>query len=135
MSRTNERDERDERTTLRDALRSIVRMDCLISCHQLSIETGRYNRPQKIPLEARLCPFCKDRQLVEDEKHFLLDCTLYKDLNEFKDFIPFCKRKFPLFSHMTSDSIFSLIMSSTDIQFLSVTATFINPRACAGGLL
>ena len=54
-----------------------------ISCHQLSIETGHYNRPQKIPLESRLCPFCKDRQLVEDEKHFLLDCTLYKDLNEF----------------------------------------------------
>ena len=63
--------------------------------------------------------------MVEEEKHFLLDCTLYKDFNEFKDFISFCQRKFPLFSHMTSDGLFSLIMSSSDIQFLSVTATFI----------
>ena len=30
-----------------------------ISCHQLSIKTGRYNRHQKIPLEARLCPSVK----------------------------------------------------------------------------
>ena len=44
----------------------------------LRIESGRY---QKIPRELRLCEVCT-RGEVEDESHFMLDCSLYDDLRE-----------------------------------------------------
>lgn len=44
----------------------------------LAIETGRY---QDIPLESRICRVC-NRNEVEDEEHFLLDCPLYLDLRK-----------------------------------------------------
>ena len=46
-----------------------------ISSHPLEIEKGRYSRP-KVPAENRLCKFCNS-SIVETEKHFLLECTLY----------------------------------------------------------
>lgn len=47
-----------------------------LSCHSLLIETGRYNN---IPPDSRYCIFCNNASL-EDEKHFLLNCSLYADL-------------------------------------------------------
>ena len=41
-----------------------------LSCHSLEIETGRYVRPY-LPPEERICHTCK---VMEDEKHFLLNC-------------------------------------------------------------
>lgn len=43
---------------------------------KLKIEVGRYHR---IPVEQRLCEMCNCNQ-VEDEKHFLFRCELYKDI-------------------------------------------------------
>ena len=43
------------------------------SSHQLMIEIGRYHRPP-IPVEDRLCPTCN---VIEDEEHFMLECTQY----------------------------------------------------------
>ena len=45
-----------------------------LSDHKLEIEIGRYNN---IPADRRLCKLCKSAQ-VEDEKHFLLQCPIYK---------------------------------------------------------
>lgn len=45
------------------------------SAHKLHIETGRYTVPKTLAVN-RLCPLCK--QGVEDEKHFLLNCHMYK---------------------------------------------------------
>ena len=42
----------------------------------LAIETGRF---QGVKLEERLCIFCNSG-LVEDEVHFMFDCSLYNDL-------------------------------------------------------
>ena len=42
----------------------------------LEIETGRYSRPV-VPLDERLC-LC-DLKVLEDERHFLLQCPLYDD--------------------------------------------------------
>ena len=39
---------------------------------QIRIETGRYERPKKGPLE-RICKQC-NLNVPEDEKHFLLQC-------------------------------------------------------------
>jgi hypothetical protein len=44
-----------------------------LSNHRLMIEVGRHNG---IPKEIRFCPFCP--QKVENEFHFLLECSLYK---------------------------------------------------------
>jgi len=42
----------------------------------LKIETGRYTN---IPLEYRLCIFCDDNA-IEDEQHFIFNCSKYEDL-------------------------------------------------------
>ena len=52
-----------------------------ISAHDLHIETGRYNKPEKTPVSNRLCRFCNLNK-VEDEFHVLMDCDFYKDLRE-----------------------------------------------------
>ena len=44
----------------------------------LAIETGRF---QGVKLEERLCIFCNSGA-VEDEVHFMFDCSLYNDLRE-----------------------------------------------------
>ena len=46
-----------------------------LSSHRLLIESGRWNRPQPIPREQRLCAICNK---LEDEYHLLL-CPLYKN--------------------------------------------------------
>jgi hypothetical protein len=43
----------------------------------LAIEAGRYAKPP-IPLANRVCPFCPS--CVEDETHFIVDCSFYYDL-------------------------------------------------------
>jgi hypothetical protein len=48
-----------------------------VSAHSLAIETGRYSRP-KIPASERFCKFCKN--VMEDEKHFILNCPQYATL-------------------------------------------------------
>jgi hypothetical protein len=47
------------------------------SAHSLAIETGRYSRP-KMPASERFCKFCKN--VMEDEKHFILNCPQYETL-------------------------------------------------------
>ena len=50
-----------------------------VSSHRLEIETGRWAKPNKIPLKNRLCMICN---VLEDEFHFVLECSLYKDLRK-----------------------------------------------------
>ena len=50
-----------------------------VSSHRLEIETGRWTKPNKIPLENRLCMICN---LLEDKFHFVLECSRYKDLRK-----------------------------------------------------
>ena len=49
-----------------------------VSAHSLMIEKGHHFHP-KIPPEQRLCKLCSLNE-VEDEFHFMLKCTFYKDL-------------------------------------------------------
>jgi GH25 family lysozyme M1 (1,4-beta-N-acetylmuramidase) len=48
-----------------------------VSAHTLAIETGRYSKP-KILASERFCKFC--RNVMEDEKHFILNCSQYETL-------------------------------------------------------
>uniref|UniRef100_A0A8C1GFK0 Reverse transcriptase n=1 Tax=Cyprinus carpio TaxID=7962 RepID=A0A8C1GFK0_CYPCA len=52
------------------------------STHHLAIETGRWSNT---PIAERICSYCKltsNISVIEDEKHFLYDCSLYKDLRK-----------------------------------------------------
>ena len=48
-----------------------------LSSHRLEVETGRWAKPNAIPFENRLCSTC---QKLEDEYHFILECTRYNNL-------------------------------------------------------
>ena len=50
-----------------------------LSSHRLNIETGRWNRPNPIPIHERKCSFCDH---LEDEYHFILECPLYATLRK-----------------------------------------------------
>ena len=56
----------------------ISRIRC--SNHPLEIEKGRHKNP-KTPREERLCNLC-DQYTVEDESHFLLECSTYNHLKD-----------------------------------------------------
>jgi hypothetical protein len=52
--------------------------------NELRIEIGRYpitNRDKKLEIHERRCLLCMSGE-VEDEKHFVLDCSEYEDLRE-----------------------------------------------------
>ena len=48
-----------------------------VSSHRLEIESGRWSRPNKTPRENRKCKLCNS---LEDEYHFLFECSLYNKL-------------------------------------------------------
>ena len=43
----------------------------------VQIESGRWARPNAIPIHDRKCLECN---VVEDEYHFVLECNMYTDL-------------------------------------------------------
>ena len=61
-----------------------------IASHGLSVEPGRWNKPNPVLLEDRTCFTCND---LEDEYHFVLACPLYDSLLE--KYIPIYFRKYP----------------------------------------
>jgi len=55
-----------------------VSMSCLrFLTHRLSLDTGRWTKPNLIPVNERICLTCN---VLEDEYHFVLECPLYNDL-------------------------------------------------------
>ena len=78
------------------------------SSHLLSIERGRHSRP-KIPIEKRLCSFCKG---VEDEIHFICDCKLYDSIRP--GFFAKIKSVDPSFGDLNSKDKF-IFLFKTDI--------------------
>ena len=45
-----------------------------LASHRFEIETGRWTKPIKTPLEDRKCRLCG---ILEDEYHFVFECSLY----------------------------------------------------------
>ena len=48
--------------------------------HHLQCKTGRWKRPKEA-WEERVCTFCTSGA-VESEKHFILECDVFKDIRE-----------------------------------------------------
>ena len=49
------------------------------SSHRLAIEAGRWTRPNRTPINQRICLTCEK---IEDEYHFVIECILYQDLRK-----------------------------------------------------
>ena len=97
-------------------------MEFKISNHKLMIELGRYQRDH-IPSATRLCPFCKSNQ-VENESHFLLQCSRYSFqretfLNRVNEIKPDFERK------STSESI-KLLMNCNGHHVNKLATKFIS---------
>ena len=63
-------------STRKNPMRTLVKLR--IGCHNLRVETGRYD---KIPLEERICPLCIGNK-IEDETHLLLDCQRHSSMRD-----------------------------------------------------
>lgn len=50
-----------------------------VSSHRLEVERGRWAKPNKIPLDNRKCRICG---VLEDEYHFILECSIYNELRK-----------------------------------------------------
>ena len=93
----------------------------------INIETCRYGL-NRVPVNERLCETCN---LVEDEIHVLLHCSMYDDIRDTL-FADICNTKRD-FCDLTVDSQFILIMSDP-LYFKFVSKAMyciLNRRRCA----
>ena len=80
-----------------------------LSDHNLEIERGRYHRPSLKP-EDRTCMFCP--QKIEDEFHFLTECTAYSD--ERQNLVNSITRSFPNIVLFHKNKLFSIIFECNE---------------------
>ena len=50
-----------------------------MSSHRLAIDSGRWVKPIRLPLEERKCTDCN---VLEDEYHFIFECNRYTELRK-----------------------------------------------------
>ena len=79
-----------------------------IGCHNLRVETGRYD---KIPLEERICPLCSGNE-IEDETHLLLDCQGYSSMRDI--FLSKIETKIDDIQKLSHENLISQLMNSND---------------------
>jgi hypothetical protein len=95
-----------------------------ISTHKLRIETGRYNKPSKLPIEQRVCLKCNSGS-IEDEKHFLLHCSKFEVLRNglFKSITTIV----PSFLLLTDECKFHILMTcmNGDCDICHIVSKFI----------
>ena len=102
---------------------SLAMLKFRISSHNLHIETGRYSRPTKTPVNERLCQYCSSKA-IEDEKHFLLDCTLYEtERIELFDIIE--QKVVSTFGNFSREEKFIFLMTSIEPVVVELISKFI----------
>ena len=94
-----------------------------MSAHPLRIEVGRYHCPNPLPVEDRICQMC-NLSTVEDELHFLLHCSLYKDIR--LKLLDLCRTYHQSFEHLSHLDQFTFIMTTKNMQILSSLAHFLS---------
>ena len=70
--------------------------------HRLEIESGRWHKPEAIPFQDRKCQHCN---VLGDEYHFLLECSLYDDIRKLYINKYYWKRPNKFIEIMQSDNI------------------------------
>ena len=83
----------------------------------LEIEKGRHKKPQPIPVNERICNMCILHE-IEDEKHFVMNCTLLNDLRNM--LFQHCIQNEPSFNNMNNDENFHHIMQNGDYFTLNM---------------
>ena len=85
-----------------------------MSSHRLAIESGRWVKPVRLPVEERKCTNCN---VLEDEYHFIFECNRYTELR--KKYIP----KY----YWNRPSMFKLVelLNSTNIKLLPSISIYI----------
>jgi hypothetical protein len=93
-----------------------------ISAHCLHSETGRHKRPVVVP-ELRTCKVCNDGS-IENEKHFLLNCKLYKDHRT----TLFKSLSYINFNNYSENDKFTFLMSTGngDTEIIKEVLKFVN---------
>ena len=89
------------------------------SSHALRIETGRHGAT-KCPIHERLCSLCN---VIEDEPHFLISCTRYRD--ERKEMFDVCLLNNAQFTRMNENDKFIYLMKSNKQNNLYHISKFI----------
>ena len=72
------------------------------------------------PIEKRICKSCL---VLEDELHFLINCTLYNECR--KELFRNISDEYPLFTEWSDEEKFIFLLSYNDSQVLTLTAKFI----------
>ena len=86
----------------------------------LNIEMGRYSKPP-IPLQERICTLCSEN-CIEDEKHFLMQCTLYEDIRE--ELFDTVNAILPGFNNLTLHNKFINLMSNDELVYHTIMAVY-----------
>ena len=94
-----------------------------ISSHNLRIETGRYTKPQKTPVDDRICLYCSS-QSIEDELHFILECDLYT--SERSKLLQICYDNIPGFIDVTKEDKFINIMSTNETAMVKQLGKYLH---------
>ena len=79
-----------------------------LSNHPLMIEKGRH---QQIDKNLRFCPFCPTK--IEDEMHFMMNCSLYNSLR--RELFTEVNIKIPYFPYMSTVNQFKTLLSNNII--------------------
>ena len=85
-----------------------------MSSHRLEMEAGRWHRPHSIPLDERKCRVCN---IIEDEFHFILECTLFQNIRK-----KYIKRYFWLRPNIPK---FIELMTSENKQIIRNLASYV----------
>ena len=97
---------------------AITKLRC--SSHALEVERGRYQNP-KVPRDLRLCLVC---QVVEDEEHFVTNCSI----NQAERRLLYSKIscKVPRFSILSDFDKFLYLLTNNDPQILTWFGKFVH---------
>ena len=94
-----------------------------ISAHDLYIETGRYTKPVKTPVENRICQFC-NKNKVEDEFHVVMECSYY---DEFRKDLTSKLNSFTLYNELPNDAekfIYLMSGNNGDTEIFGIITDF-----------
>ena len=83
----------------------------------LRLETGRYER---LPVSERTCSYCLDA--VEDERHVITECPLYRDLRE--ELYAKCHVLCPDFYELSSTDKLCVILANHELARTSSRILF-----------
>ena len=97
----------------------------------MRIETGRHERKlntvsgklELLPRCERLCQHCS-HYLIENELHFVLECTLYNSPR--LEFLENLFQKFTNLRNINLENLFIWIMSNEDLDFNAVFSVFLD---------